>query len=84
MERLDYDRDVREPADNKRRIKFREGWRHGAAGEFYGPNVLDELKWENLGHRMGRILKDAPEPFIDAMYAMCALLQDSQKAQHKK
>jgi hypothetical protein len=82
MERLDYDEDVREPADYERSIKFREGWKRGAKRgaerDPYGPGVLNELKWENLGYRMGTILGPASDRFIDAMYAMCALLQHDQ------
>lgn len=80
MERLDYDRDEREPADDQRRIRFREGWRQGAKGPRYTtPDILDGLRWENLGYRMGTLLKDAPDEFIDVMYAMCAMLQHDQQ-----
>jgi len=84
MERLDYDKDVREPADEARGKVFREGWRRGAKWhkgnpDPYTPGVLDMLKWENLGYRMGTILGPASERFMDAMFAMCALLQDEQK-----
>lgn len=80
MERLDYDRDVREPADRYRGKVFREGWKRGARGIRYKqPRMLDELKWENLGYRMGTLLKGASDEFIDVMYAMCAMLQHDQQ-----
>jgi hypothetical protein len=81
MERLGYDRDEREPADDQRRIKFREGWRKGAKKDdrYTSPSVLNDLTWENLGYRMGTLLKAAPDEFIDVMYAMCAMLQHDQQ-----
>jgi hypothetical protein len=81
MERLDYDRDIREPADNRRLQNFREGWHRGADKDnrLRTPAVLDELTWENLGYRLGTLLKDAPDKFIDVMYAMCAMLQHDQQ-----
>jgi len=77
MERLDYDRDVREPADHRRLQNFREGWHQGAKpnARYADSSVLNDLTWENLGYRMGTLLTDAPDKFIDVMYAMCAMLQ---------
>jgi hypothetical protein len=79
MERLDYDKDERMPADNARRIVFRKGWQRGAKGKPYKPHDLDTLNWQNLGYRMGKLLKDAPDGLIDVMYAVCAMLQREQK-----
>ncbi len=83
MERPDYDRDIREPADHRRLQNFREGWHQGAKTEpdarYRDTSVLNDLTWENLGYRMGTLLKDASDEFIDVMYAMCAMLQRQQK-----
>jgi hypothetical protein len=81
MERLDYDKDEREPADAERGIKFREGWRKGARKDdrYTTPNILDGLRWENLGYRLGTLLGDADDEFINEMYAMCAKLQHDEQ-----
>lgn len=61
---------------------FREGWNKGARKEHYEDErkALDRLTWENLGYRLGWILGSASEPFIDAMFSMCSLLQHERKS----
>ena len=70
--RTEFDRDIRAPADNRRRGTFGIGWREAVAGHDYGEKALVELTWQNLGYRLGQKLGELPDPAIETAFEYCA------------
>ena len=51
---LKFERDDRRSPDNKRRGRFQAGWEDATIrGQVYTDEVLSQLTWQNLGHRLG-------------------------------
>jgi hypothetical protein len=81
MNGLTYTKDIRhtDPHEDSRRwARFKIGWDRGADHHIYGEAALDELTWENLGNRLGAILRDAPPELQVELYAVCVKIQEWQ------
>jgi hypothetical protein len=81
MEGLRYTRDIRvtDPDETMRRLaRFKIGWDRGAGGQIYAQDALDDLTWENLGNRLGALLREAPPELQEELYAVCVKIQASQ------
>jgi hypothetical protein len=48
---MEYEQDVRQPADSRRRGQFKVGWSHATSGRRYSERTLKSLTWRNLGYR---------------------------------
>lgn len=70
---LDYDDDVRvvDPDANYRRGRFKVGWNNAVEGVELDDRVLDQLTWENLGWRLGKLFGSASEELQEEMYEWC-------------
>ena len=80
---LTYTRDIRhtEPnEDGRRRGNFKTGWNHGMERYIYEAATLDELTWQNLGNRLGAILREAPVGLQEEMYEVCVKIQAWQQS----
>jgi hypothetical protein len=67
---LTFDKDAGHTEPNKsghRRARFRQGWLNAVEGKEYG-EALNELSWDNLGYRLGKIFGSTSEEMIDAQY----------------
>lgn len=83
MDGLDYREDVRHTEPNEtqeRKLAFRRGWTHAVSEsrEPYGHEALEELTWQNLGYRLGRILGDASVEDRERTYELCVQIQAKQ------
>ena len=79
------DRDIRTTEPNetgRRKARFREGWRKGAAGERYVESPLCELTWDNLGYRLGMLFSQTSPELVDDMYDWCVRQQLAQSVHH--
>ena len=84
MNGLSYTDDIRHTdpdQDLLRLARFKIGWDRGASGRIYGEDALSELTWENLGNRLGAILREAPPEFQEELYAVCVKIQEWQGRQ---
>ncbi|KTG11447.1 hypothetical protein AUR64_04115 [Haloprofundus marisrubri] len=74
---LTYKDDVRmiDPDDNYRRGRFKVGWRNTDDGTEMGEEVLNQLTWENLGWRLGKLFDDTSEDLIEELYEWCVKQQ---------
>ena len=53
--RLRFERDDRDPPDERRRGQFKAGWEDATVrGKVYAENTLQWLTWHNLGYRFTR------------------------------
>jgi hypothetical protein len=52
---FEFENDEREPPDEARRIRFKQGWKHANSGGTYSSKTLESLTWQNLGYRTGKI-----------------------------
>lgn len=80
MDGLTFDKDSRDTDPNKsgrRRARFRQGWHNAVEGEVYGDAALKELKWDNLGYRLGKIFGPTSEEVIETQYDWCVRQQKS-------
>ncbi|MBA2693155.1 MAG: hypothetical protein H0U65_11790 [Rubrobacter sp.] len=71
MDGLTFEHDSRNTDPNQsghRRARFRQGWLKAVEGDVYGDAALKELKWDNLGHRLGKIFGGTSEEMIEAQY----------------
>ena len=78
-----YSADVRSTEPNvtgHRRDRFRQGWRNAVEGREYGSPVLNELTWDNLGYRLGRIFGETHPILIDVLYDWCVKQQEEHLA----
>lgn len=76
MDGLDYREDVRHTEPNEtqeHKLAFRRGWTHAVSErrDAYGHEALEELTWQNLGYRLGKILGDASVEDRERMYVLC-------------
>ncbi len=69
--RGEFERDVRAPADNRRRATFRIGWHEAQGPKEYRARVLCDLTWQNLGYRLGRAFGTRPDAVIDDAFGHC-------------
>lgn len=73
---LTYDEDVRvvAPDANYRRGRFKAGWNKSVDGAEMGA-ALDQLTWENLGWRLGKLFDDTSEELQEELYVWCVKQQ---------
>jgi exonuclease III len=73
FEQLRFERDDRNPPDERRRGQFKAGWEDATVrGEVYAENTLQWLTWHNLGYRFGRLLGHRSQTEIDEAYKILA------------
>ena len=81
---LYYDKDVRHHnpnRDNRRRVRFKNGWDRFVKGKHMVPSVLtDRLTYENLGYRTAAthnaaFTSDENEELVDRAYDLAVDLQ---------
>ena len=71
--RLRFERDDRDPPDERRRGQFKAGWEDATVrGKEYAENTLQWLTWHNLGYRFGRLLGHRSQTEIDEAYKILA------------
>lgn len=80
MDGLEYRDDVRHKAPNEtneRKLALRRGWTHAVSGTRspYGEKALEDLTWQNLGYRLGKIFGDASVEHRERMYDLCVEIQ---------
>lgn len=64
-----YHRDDRNPPDEKRRARFKAGWRDAAErGRIYGPKSMRTLTWYNLGNRLGTHFGERDDAEMDDVF----------------
>lgn len=73
---LTYIDDVRveAPEENHRLGRFKVGWNDAVDDEEYDA-VLDELTWQNLGWRLGKLFGETSEELQEEMYDWCVQQQ---------
>ena len=81
---LSYEVDKRRDPDkddhNRRLGAFKGGWTKAVQGEHYD-TVLDELTWDNLGWRMGKLFGETEEDRIEEVFEWCVgQLQETRMA----
>ena len=70
---LRFERDDRDPPDERRRGQFKAGWEDATVrGKVYAENTLQWLTWHNLGYRFGRLLGHRSQTEIDEAYKILA------------
>ena len=70
---LRFERDDRDPPDERRRGRFKAGWEDATVrGKEYAENTLQWLTWHNLGYRFGRLLGHRSQTEIDEAYKILA------------
>jgi len=82
MDGLNYQTDARSitpDTSELRRREFRKGWIKGATETGYGDRTLQTLTWNNLGYRLGCLLKTASEDHINDAYDLCVSIQNEQQ-----
>lgn len=69
-----YEKDVRNPPDADRKKRFKIGWQRAVAGRDYVPKTLEDLTWDNMGWRMGKLHGEASAQVIEAFFEVEATL----------
>jgi hypothetical protein len=70
---LTYEVDERlvDPDANYRRGRFKVGWSDAVDGTELGEDVLNQLTWENLGWRLGKLFGETSEDLKEESYEWC-------------
>ena len=76
LEGLTYEEDERKDLTPGRRANFKQGWTRAVEGQEY-EGVLEELTWNNLGWRLGRLFGPTPDDLREEILDWCA---DQRKA----
>lgn len=71
LEGLTYEEDKRNDLTEGRRRNFKQGWTRAVQGQEY-EGVLEELTWNNLGWRLGRLFGPTPDPLREEILDWCA------------
>ncbi|MGN6696009.1 MAG: toll/interleukin-1 receptor domain-containing protein [Aquihabitans sp.] len=71
---MKYLRDPRNAPEGRRKSRFKAGWRSAASGRTYTDKTLEELKWDNLGWRLGDRFGEQPDDTMDAVFDLFAVL----------
>jgi predicted HNH restriction endonuclease len=75
LAQLPYKWDDREPPDNRRKGRFRNGWEDATIrGEPYTDETRERLRWQNLGNRFGKHFGRRTPEEIDAVFEIVAAL----------
>ncbi len=72
---LDYEEDVRKNLTEGRRRNFKQGWTRAVEGQEYEA-VLEQLTWNNLGWRLGKLFGPTPDDLRDDILDWCAEQHD--------
>ena len=73
FEQLRFEKDDRNPPDERRLGQFKAGWEDATLrGKVYAENTLQWLTWHNLGYRFGRLLGHRSQTEIDEAYKILA------------
>jgi hypothetical protein len=72
---VEYEVDKRKDPTPGRRGNFKQGWTRAVNGQEY-EGVLTELKWNNLGWRLGKIFDETPDEMRDQMFEWCVEQRD--------
>src|SRR5213593_2051953 len=73
---LQYDRDDRDPPDNRRRGQFQAGWEDWSVrDQEYTDQTLRILTWHNLGFRFAQRFGTRPREEIKQVYEILASFQ---------
>jgi hypothetical protein len=72
MDGLTYAEDIRDrdPGPNHRG-EFKKGWKAAVDGSEYTEKTLNELTWNNLGYRLGRLFGETSPEQMEQMYEWC-------------
>lgn len=65
-----YSDDVRKNPTPGRKANFKQGWTRAVEGQEY-EGVLEELTWNNLGWRLGKIFGETPDDLREEMFEWC-------------
>lgn len=71
MDLFAFEVDDRNPSDNYRKARFREGWQNAVTGQAYSSATLKKLTWDNLGYRLGKLFGETSDQLIDEMHEWC-------------
>jgi 5-methylcytosine-specific restriction protein A len=73
FEQLRFEKDDRNPPDERRQGQFKAGWEDATVrGAVYAEKTLQWLTWCNLGYRFGRLLGHRSQTEIDEAYKILA------------
>jgi 5-methylcytosine-specific restriction protein A len=73
FEQLRFEKDDRNPPDERRQGQFKGGWEDATVrGKVYAENTLQWLTWRNLGYRFGHLLGHRSQTEIDVAYKILA------------
>jgi len=76
LEGLTYEEDKRKELTAGRRANFKQGWMRAVEGQEY-EGVLEELTWNNLGWRLGRLFGPTKDDLRDEILDWCACQRNS-------
>ena len=68
---LEYEEDGRKDPTGGRRANFKQGWTRAVNGREYDDNTLEELNWNDLGWRLGKLFGDTPDELRDELFDWC-------------
>jgi len=77
--RFDFEVDARRFPDERRRGRFRVGWKAAAEAQPYSEEALRKLTWENLGYRLGRDLDTQAVKEIDRVFELASQLYKQER-----
>ena len=69
-EGLEYDVDIRKDITDGRRINFKQGWTRAVEGQEY-EEALEQLTWNNLGWRLGKLFGPTPDKQREEILDWC-------------
>jgi len=70
IEDLEYETDRRQDITDGRRRNFKQGWTRAVKGQEY-QDVLEELTWNNLGWRLGKMFGETPDDLREEILDWC-------------
>ena len=70
IEDLEYETDRRQNITDGRRRNFKQGWTRAVEGQEY-QDVLEELTWNNLGWRLGKMFGETPDDLREEILDWC-------------
>ena len=80
IEGLEYETDRRQDITDGRRRNFKQGWTRAVEGQEY-QDVLEELTWNNLGWRLGKMFGETPDDLREEILNWCVEQQNATGSQ---
>jgi hypothetical protein len=80
IEDLEYETDRRQDITDGRRRNFKQGWTRAVEGQEY-QDVLEELTWNNLGWRLGKMFGETPDDLREEILNWCVEQQNATGSQ---